>query len=146
METMYRDSADITIMEILFEQLWEPVEAVGWASAMNKPVLLHAAIGDNSVPTIGAQVMARSYGAILIDPYQRPVFGLEAQEPPFEGSAYAEWDFGVPDADGPYPTELPENGNPHDDLRNQPEAMLQIHTFLSEGVIEHFCEGPCSVP
>ena len=146
METMYRDSADITVMEILFEHLWEPVESVGWASAMDKPVLIQAAIGDCSVPTIGAQVMARSYGATLIEPYQREVFGLEPQSTPFEGSAYVEWDFGVPDSDGPYPAELPEDRNPHDDLRNQPEAMQQIHTFLSEGVVEHYCEGACSVP
>lgn len=146
METMYRDSADITIMEILFEQLWEPVESVGWASAMNKPVLLQAAIGDGSVPTIGSHMMARAYNATLITPFHREVFGLEQAETPFSGSAYTEWDFGVLDSDGPYPASIPENINPHDALRSQPEAIQQIDTFLKEGVVEHYCVGACTVP
>jgi hypothetical protein len=144
METMYRDSSNITVMEILFEQLWEPVESVGWASVMNKPILIQAAIGDKGVPTIGAHVMARAYGATLIEPFNREVWGLSSEVPPFQGSAFTEWDYGVLDSDGPFPAPSDGSVNPHDAVRNEEEAQHQIHTFLESGIVENYCNGACS--
>ena len=143
METMYSDSADITLLQIIFEHFWEPVESVGWAHLQNKSILIQAGIGDKGVPTIGAQVMARAYNATLLEPYNREVYGLTSAPGPINGSAYIEWDYGIPDSAGPYPAESSEEHNPHEAVRREPLVHQQIDTFLRTGIVEQYCDGPC---
>lgn len=143
LSTMYDDWKDITLIEAVFQQLWDPTESIGWTQKQSAPVLLHAAIGDAGVPTIGAHLLARAYGAELVTPYARKVFGLNERAPPFYGSAYIEWDYGIEDTDGPYPAPNDTAFDPHNGPRTSPAGMQQIGHFIQSGEIAHFCDGPC---
>ena len=59
-------------------------------------VMMRAAVGDHSVPTAGAHVMARTLGVPMVDSGGREVWGLETVAEPPAGSAYIEYDFGLP--------------------------------------------------
>ena len=130
-------------LQIVFQQFWEPVESTGWAHRQEKPTLILAGIGDNGVPTIGAQVMARAYDATLIEPFAREVYGLTTSTAPIEGSAYVEWDYGIPDSQGPYPADSSEEYDPHEDVRREPLVLQQMDDFLRTGIVNHYCDGPC---
>ncbi|HWB74742.1 MAG TPA: hypothetical protein VG755_07295, partial [Nannocystaceae bacterium] len=104
-KSTYTDGRDIQLVLGLVQILWDRVEPNGFLPHLrdtplpNTPaheVLMRAAVGDHSVPTIGAQVMARSLGVPHVDSGVRDVWGLEtvASAPP--GSAYIEYDFGLP--------------------------------------------------
>ena len=129
---------------ILFQQLWDPVESIGWTYRQEKPILIQAAIGDRSVTPIASHMMARAYNAALIEPYNRSIMGLETRTPPFEGSAIMEWDYGIEDPLLSHPPEISTDPEPHEDLRREPEVQQQIGTFLKTGMVEHYCDGPCS--
>ncbi|MEC7988298.1 MAG: hypothetical protein VX278_24235 [Myxococcota bacterium] len=144
MKTMYEDWADITVMEILFQQLWDATESVGWTYRQNKPILIQAAIGDRSVPPLAAHFMARGYRAKLVEPYHRPIMGLETQPSPFEGSALIEWDYGISDPILSHPGPVSTDPEPHEDLRREPEIQQQIGTFLGSGTVVNYCEEACS--
>ena len=47
------------------------------SGATAKDVLLQVAVGDAQVTTLGAHIMARAYGAKLIEEPFRPIWGLE---------------------------------------------------------------------
>ena len=151
LETMYDDWADITLLIGSMQTIWDPGEAAGYAWFVNqkslddatppKEVLLQAAIGDASVSTLGAHVMARSYGASLVDPPAREVWGLEMTEAPFYGSALVEFDWGVEEPVEAIPVD--ENETTHDGPRHSAEGIEQIGTFLREGLVTQTCDGAC---
>ena len=143
LETMYDNWMDITLIQALYQQLWDPTESIGWTHLQQSPVLMQAAIGDASVPTIGAHVLARGFNASLLQPANRTVFGLEPVNPPFSGSAYIEWDYGIEDSLGPYPAPNDTDFDPHNGPRTSEMGMMQIGQFIQNGTIDHFCEGPC---
>lgn len=141
LQAQYADPVDIAVLIPLMQMLWDPTESGGHMPNMDTPVLKQAAIGDSSVTTLGAHVMARGYGSALVTPATRDLFGLEAVEPPFTGSALVEFDFGVDE-----PVEaLPADGdlNTHDNLFGDPTAQAQVVHFLQTGEVVHVCKGPC---
>jgi hypothetical protein len=147
----FTDHRDITMMIALMQQLWDPGEAAGWMHTMDdtsggvgaKDVLLQVAIGDAQVTTLGAQVMARAYGASTIAPQTRPIFGVQEQSAPFSGSAIVEWYY--PDgAEEPAEAVPPDaEKDTHECPRREPAAQDQLRDFLEEGVINQYCDGPC---
>ena len=143
LETMYDNWEDITLIQALYQQLWDPTESIGWTHLQSAPVLMQAAIGDGSVPTIGAHVLARGFNAGLIEPASRNVYGLEPVTAPYTGSAYIEWDYDIPDSEGPYPAPNDTDFDPHNGPRTSEMGMQQIGHFIHTGTIEHFCDGPC---
>jgi hypothetical protein len=74
------------------------------------------------------------------------VWGLEASAEPPAGSAYTEYDFGLP----PEPAcALPQRAcsDPHGNIRRLPEAAEQLDHFLQTGEVRNFCpDGVCSYP
>jgi len=151
LQSIHSDWADTTLSIPLMQMLWDEAEAGGWAHLLTergvdeqtptKQVLLQTAIGDASVTTLGAHVMARAYGASLVEPATRPVFGLTERTPPFEGSALVEYDYGVEE---PVESVVGDRvAGVHDVMRNERAAQDQIGAFLGEGVVRHFCDGPC---
>ena len=148
----YPSQRDIHLLLAAIQVLWDPAEAGGWVWAMNrepspgipaKEVLLQVAIGDAQVSTLGAQVMARAYGAVTVAPETRPVFGIDEAEPGFEGSALVEWHYtDVP----PEPIEnVPPTKatDPHECPRREPAAEQQLRDFLVDGVVNQYCAGIC---
>jgi hypothetical protein len=105
--------------------------------------MMRAAVGDHSVPTIAAQVMARSLGVPHVESGVREIYGLDTVAEPPAGSAYIEYDFGLP----PEPAcSLPQRAcnDPHGSIRVLPEAAEQLDHFLREGEVRNFCpDGVC---
>jgi hypothetical protein len=151
----FTDHRDIILLLGFMEHLWEPAEAQGWAHVMNrdpdpengaKQVLLHPAIGDAQVTTLGAQLMARAYGAKTVAPETRPIWGVEESAPGFTGSAIVEWKYTeVPDEPV---VNLPPDGDfdTHECPRREPAGQMQIRDFLETGVVNQYCDGVCEGP
>lgn len=148
---VYPDQEDIAFWMALMQNLWDSGEAGGYGLQMvddpiegtpPKAVLLQDAIGDAQVTTLGAQNMARAYGASLVGTPWQDVFGLETKESGFTGSALVEYDHGAP----PIPeTNVPPDPDEdtHEDTRRTFAAQEQMATFFATGTIVDYCDGPC---
>jgi hypothetical protein len=151
MESMYEDWADISLLLGAMQIIWDPGESAGYAHFLTdaavdertptKDVLIHAGIGDASVTTLGAHIMARAYGADLVDPITRDIWGVQTRQPPFAGSAMVEFDWGVEEETLALPNADPYNT--HDGPRWSEEGRAQVGAFLSEGIVIHTCDGAC---
>jgi hypothetical protein len=149
LQTMYPDPLEAAMWIGYMQTVWDPAEASGYARAMNteplagmsaKQVLLQAAIGDTQVSTLGAQIQARAYGAALIRPAVRPVWGLEEVDGPHIGSALVEWDYGLKE---PFENVPPPGDDPHNRPRNDEAGMAQLAHFLATGEVINYCDGIC---
>jgi len=148
---LFLDHRDIAILISGFQTIWDPAESAGYAhmtrdpipGTPNKTVLMQTALGDAQVSELGSHVAARAWDARTIAPQTKPVWGLEEGIPPFEGSAFVEFDY----IDGPM---LPlENVPPdatidtHECPRREPPAQEQIRDFVETGVVNQYCDGVC---
>jgi hypothetical protein len=148
--TMYPDALDVQFLLALNQTVWDAGEASGYLNSVThdpiedtpeKDVLLQVAIGDAQVTTLGAHIMARAYGAALIEDPVRPVWGLETVPSGHVGSALVEFDYGLHEPVENLPPD--DEQDPHETPRRDAAGQLQMHTFFETGVIEHFCDGPC---
>lgn len=149
-QTMYPDPVEITFWLGMMQTLWDPAEAGGWARTVNedpiqdtpaKDVLLQVGIGDAQVTTLGAHIMARAYGAKLIEAPVREVYGLETVASGHTGSALVEWDYGI---DEPFISVPPsKDTDPHEWVRREVASQQQMHTFFETGEVINYCEGMC---
>jgi hypothetical protein len=148
---IYRDQEHISFWMALLQNLWDSAEPGGWGRQMvddpvagvpPKRVLLQDAIGDAQVTTLGAQNMARAYGAALIEEPLAEVWGLSVEPSGYAGSALVEYEHGAPEV--PY-TNLPPDSeyDTHEDTRRTFAAQEQLHTFLATGTVVHYCDGVC---
>ena len=147
----YESDMDISLMIALMQMLWDPGEGSGWAFYMNqraidddtpaKQALIQVGIGDAQVPTLGAHIQARAWGASLVEPAVRDVWGLETRQPPFVGNAFVEFDYGVQEPVEAEPS--PEETDSHEKPRREFAGQEQVERFYEDGTIEHFCDGPC---
>ena len=147
---MYPDPLDVQFILAMNQTLWDAGEAAGYMHAINttplpdtpaKDVLLQVAVADAQVTTLGAHVMARGYGAALIEEPFRPVWGLETVPSGHEGSALVEFDYGLEE-----PVEnIPPNAetDPHERPRRDTAGQEQMHRFFETGIVHHTCDGPC---
>lgn len=148
----FDDYRQITFLINAFQTLWDPAEAAGWLQVVNeapgegqvaKDVLIQVAVGDAQVTTLGAQNMARAYGAAAIAPAYRPIWGVEEASAPFAGSGIVEWYY----ADGseePVENRPPSaDGDTHECPRREPNAQDQLRDFVEQGVINQYCDGVC---
>ena len=148
------DPRDVQLVLAFVQQIWDRVEPTGYARHLvSDPlpgtpphrVLMRATRGDHQVTTLGAHVMARTAGVPHLDTGLGDVPGLETVSGPIDGSAYAEFDFGLP----PDPVcNVPQNlcEDPHGKLRKTDEARAQLDGFLREGIVENPCGGTCTFP
>jgi hypothetical protein len=147
----YESDMDISMIIALMQMLWSPGEGSGWAWYMNqrpiddltpaKQVLIQVGIGDAQVPTLGAHIQARAWGASLVEPPVRDVWGLETQSAPFVGNAFVEFDYGVEEPVLAEP--CPEETDSHESPRRELAGQEQVERFFEDGTIEHFCDGAC---
>jgi hypothetical protein len=90
--------------------------------------------------------MARAVGAQHLDTGLRDVWGIDKLAGPIQGSAYAEYDFGLP----PEPlcnVPMTYCDDPHGKLRSLDAAQQQMDLFLRTGEAKNFCpNGVCSYP
>jgi hypothetical protein len=149
-KTMFPDPAHVQFILAVNQTLWDSGEASGYAQAMNrspledtpaKQVLIQVAMGDAQVTTLGAHVMARSYGASLVENPAREVWGLETVASGHTGSALVEFDYGL---EVPFNNTPPDDStDPHENPRRDLAGQQQLHTFLETGEVVHYCDGPC---
>ncbi len=148
---VYKNPIDVQIVFSLVQMWWDATEPDGYAPYITHDmlpgtpahdVLVDVAIGDHQVTPLGAHVLARALGAKNVAPVNRDVFGVEAAQPPFVGSAMVAWDFGLPPAPD---TNLPmqEGDDPHGKLRSIEAEYRQADQFLRTGVVAAPCAGPC---
>jgi hypothetical protein len=155
MRSAWPDARSIQYVLAALQIMWDRVEPAGYVPFIREPlpntpahdVLMTAALGDHQVTTLGGQWFARSTsGARHLDTGVREIWGLDAVQGTHVGSAYVEYDFGLP----PDPAcNLPQTAcdDPHDEIRNLDSARSQIDTFLRTGEIVNDCpEGVCSFP
>ncbi|MDG1480356.1 MAG: hypothetical protein P8R54_12235, partial [Myxococcota bacterium] len=150
LQTMYPDPLNVAMWMGYMQTLWDSAESSGYAGITTtsplpdtpaKDVLMQVAIGDAQVTTLGAQNQARAYGAVLIDPAVREVWGLPMEQSGYAGSALVEWDYGLTE---PFSNTPPDDStDPHGWPRKEPEAMEQLDIFLRTGTVVHTCDGPC---
>lgn len=148
----YKDPIEQNIALGLVQMMWDRGEPTGYTAYLsgadrlpNTPdhqVLIHVAIGDHQVTTLGAHVMARAAGAKSKSPAMRPIFGVEEVALPHEGSTIVEFDFKQP----PEPiTNVPpsEGEDTHGWVRRLPDAQSQMNTFLRTGQVVEVCPEKC---
>ena len=152
MKNKWPDAREYQYILAVTQMLWDRAEPSGWSLHIRDPlpgtpaheVLMTAALGDHQVPTLGAHVMARSIdGLVHLDTGVREIWGLESATDAHTGSAYVEYDFGLP----PDPIcNLPQRAcdDPHGKLRKLTAARDQIDHFLRTGEVDNFCpDGHC---
>lgn len=146
----YPDQRDISFWMALMQNLWDRTDPGGLARQFNQEpldgvaheVLLQDAIGDWQVTTLGAHNMARAYGAVLIEPAYREVWGLDTVSAPTTGNALVEFDTQQPDV--PFENVPPTEGDdPHSSPRNSAAGQAQLWHFLTTGEVIHTCDGVC---
>lgn len=150
-KSVYDDSRDIALWMVLMQTLWDSGEGAGYARQMNEEpldgvpahqVLLQDALGDAQVTNLGAQNMARAYGAVQLDPPVREVWGVSVVAGPSNASVLSEFDFGAPAV--PFENTPPNKDfDTHEDTRRALSAQDQLWHFLTTGEVVNYCDGVC---
>lgn len=149
--TVYPTSLDVQLAIGMVQMFWDQTEPNGYIAYMTEntlpgtpahDVLIHCALGDHQVNTLGAHFEARAVKAALVQPYVREVWGLEKKTAPFTGSAIVEFDYGNPP--DPITNEPPSQGqDPHEFPRREPAGYQQADAFFRTGQVTQTCVGPC---
>lgn len=149
----YPSQEDVQLVLGCVQMLWDRMEPIGFIPyarggelGIPHEILIHAAIGDHQVTPLGAELMARAFGAKSLAPAVRPIWGVAEQAGPLDGAAIIEYDYGAlvpPVPDTNVPTRAPDSTDPHDWVREELTAIDQSAAFFNTGIITPFCVGPC---
>jgi hypothetical protein len=97
---------------------------------------------DAEVANLGTQIMVRSMGIPQLTPVNETYYGIPELAVPFDGSAFIESNFGLPDP--PITNTPPAENDVHGQMRALAPIQAQIDRFLRpDGQVEQFCTGPC---
>lgn len=148
----FQDDREIALLIAAMQTVWDPGESAAYANVLggewlpgtpDKRVLMQVAIGDAQVSTLGAEIAARAIGAVSVGPAVRPIWGVEEQTAPIEGSAIVEWQYSDAGAE-PFENVPPDSAlDPHECPRREPDGQAQLARFIETGTVEQFCDGPC---
>jgi hypothetical protein len=170
----YPDASMHPVLLDLMDQLWDRGEPDGYAQWMtthplpdtpSHTVLMQIAYGDFQVSMYSGATEARTIGASVYEPALDPdrsrdknlFYGLPSIKSfPFNGSAIEIWDSGAGRVQDPPLTDTAPvasatgatnniNIDPHEDVRDSPEARVQKSDFLvPNGAVTDVCGGsPC---
>jgi hypothetical protein len=164
----YPDVSVHPVLLDLMDQLWDRGEPDGYAQWMtthplpdtpSHTVLMQIAYGDFQVSMYAGATEARTIGASVYEPALDPdrsrdknlFYGLPAIKSfPFNGSAIEIWDSGAgrvqpPPLTDTAPVTASNNNDPHEDVRNSPDARAQKSAFLEPNgsVIDECAGSPC---
>lgn len=124
--------------------LWDPVDPATYASELSSGQWLwQEAIGDEQVPNLTTELLARSTGATLGEPATTAPAGLPSAPMPFTGIGLTQFD---PQLGLPAPENRPAPiTDAHTVPRTWPGARAQAIHFLQTGEVAHYCgSAPCS--
>ena len=105
-------------------------------------MLLQVAKEDATVDNLVSFTCGRAYGATLVEPAVRPVWGLPEGAGAVTVNALAEYDFGHPDNPDPF-APAPKATDTHEDLRRLRVAQDQWVRFIKTGETVPLCDGVC---
>lgn len=158
LQPTYKTARNVQHVLGLLQMLWDRTEPTGWAPYVTrdtvsqdtppKRLLMMAALGDYQVTPLGAHILARATGALHLTPGIRDIAGLEDTAGPLtEGSAYQEFDFGLPAVPitntPPRGDGFPDGSDPHDKVRELAPVFDATDDFLRNGQIKNYCGGKC---
>lgn len=124
--------------------LWDPVDPATYASDLAPGQWLwQEAIGDEQVPNLTTELLARSTGATLGEPAVTSPTGVPTAAMPFSGIAVTQFD---PEVGLPEPVNRPAPiTDAHTIPRTWEGARAQAIHFLETGEVAHYCgTAPCS--
>jgi hypothetical protein len=153
LRTNYATATDSQIILGLLQVWWDRTDPNGWIPYLREnmhpgtpahEVLMHVAIGDYQVPTLGAHFEARTMKVKNLRPTNREIFGIDSADGPITGSAMVEYSFGLPPSPlQNYPPNALAGTDPHGLVRKLEPSYLQQDKWFREGVVVPFCAGPC---
>lgn len=148
MDESVPSSHDRQLLYAISQLFWDPVDPVSWTDELSDElILLQESIGDEQVPNMTTEALARSIGLPILGPTVRLPYGIEESgDLPAGSSALVQFDTlnGEPeDINRP-----PSPSGAHADARLFPGTRLQTVEFLTPGqfgTVTHFCgELPCT--
>ena len=151
----YPTAIDQAVLLSAVGLVWEKTEGAGFAHRLirdplpgeqPKRALLLMSLADYQVPNFATALMARSLGVPLMEPFNVPIWGLEAQPYPHTGSALIDFDFGnnpPPVVNLPPDPETDPEPDPHSRLEDAEGLINALPDWLDTGALPAFCEGPC---
>jgi hypothetical protein len=114
-------------------------------SPATRRVLMQVGIGDGAVPNTGEHIMARTLGVPMLGPARRTIPGIPVQDGPIDGSALAEWDYGIDPMPDVESKPVQGDNGVHNGLRSLPTVNPMIDRFLRPGgKVENTCGGICT--
>ncbi|MFT7622845.1 MAG: hypothetical protein ACI9WU_002020 [Myxococcota bacterium] len=138
------DAMDRQKFMMMAQHEFDRMDPITYAPEVQVPVLMQIGVGDPQVPNMAAHVHARALGLSLLEPAPRAIFGLEGVVSPFEGSALAEYEFGVDPLPGHEMVPPTEGNVVHEGVRQLVAAQEQIGAFFwGGGTAQNQCDGVC---
>lgn len=149
---VFEDPRDVMLALGYVQMLWDRAEPTGYAPYITEDtlpdtpshrVLLLEAIGDHQVPNLATELLARSVGAVHLEPRNHEHLGLPGVEGPVEeGNVLVDYDFGLPSVpEENVPMEIGDD--PHNRIADLPVAQSIAATFLATGSVIQTCDGAC---
>ncbi|MBA2321736.1 MAG: hypothetical protein H0V89_11335 [Deltaproteobacteria bacterium] len=127
--------------------LWDPADPIAWTPELSGATfLLQESIGDEQVPNLTTEIVARSIGLPLLQPSVTRPFGVETVEAPLPADSRALVQFD-PEVPLPEDTNRPASfSGAHAAPRLWPGTRHQILAYLLEDrVVIHPCgAAPCA--
>ena len=138
------DPWDRQLLYAASQVLWDPVDPASWSAELaGRPLLYQEAIGDNQVPNLTTELLARSVGTRLAAPSVTQPWAMETVPLPASGPVLVQFD--------PQTAVIPPGNRPasntqaHNLPRTWGGTLDQIEGYLRTGVVEHHCgAGPCT--
>ncbi len=136
----------------LMQLLWDRAEPTGYtpyirndrfAATPPHEVLMMVAINDYQVTPLMAHQMARAIGVPSLGPLNREIYDVDTVTGPHTGSAMLEVDFGVSDVPEVNRPTTSDEEDPHTLITSPSWVLETLDGFLSTGVINTTCSGPC---
>lgn len=138
---------DRQLLYAVSQLYWDPVDPANVARSLaDRSILWQECLGDDMVPNLSTELMARGVGATLLDPYVSAIAGLQSAEGPLSGPALSQLD---PELGRPEDSNRPsERTQAHNVPRSWEGTIAQTARFLDKddpGVVEATCgEEACS--
>ncbi|MCB9777014.1 MAG: hypothetical protein H6742_00455 [Alphaproteobacteria bacterium] len=139
--------ADRQLLYAASQLFWDQADPAGYVDDLaGRSVLWQESMGDEQVPNITTESIARGAGATLLQPSVSDPWALDPGDGPLTGPAVAQFD---PQVGRPPQENRPaEVSGAHATPRTWEGAIAQSLRFLDPdvpGVVEHFCgDAPCT--
>jgi len=143
------DPAERQLLYAASQLFWDPVDPVSYVDDFDRiPVMWQECIGDEQVPNLTTEMLARSVGVPVLEPAVRVPWGFTSAEGPFPAGSSAMTQFDPEEGEPADENRPPPWSGAHVEPRQWSGARLQAIDFLTpgaEGTVVHHCGAtPCS--